>query len=76
MKWVPMSPLVIGSRWHPMTDREQSLPPLLVNPWHVVWIAPHNAETGGCSVILVDGTVMGFRESLETIHNMLKGDLH
>jgi hypothetical protein len=74
VKFVAVSPYAIGNEKTPIAPRNPSLPPLLVNPWQVAWIAPH--LDGGCSVITADRSVMLFRESMEDIVRILTGDMH
>lgn len=74
MKFVAMSPVAIGNERTPIAPRNPALPPLLVNPWQVSWLAPHT--DGSCSVITSDRSVMIFNQSMEQIVKILTGDFH
>lgn len=74
MKFVAVSPIAIGNERTPIAPRNPDLPPLLVNPWQVAWIAPHT--DGSCSVITSDRSVMIFRQSMEEIVRLLTQGVH
>lgn len=77
MKFVALSPSAIGNDQTPIRPRNPDLPPLLVNPWQVVWIAPHSSEQGGgCTVITTDRSALVMRESMEQVVRILTGDMH